>query len=245
MLVRFSTHYYVISLNRQTTALFEAFRDTLIDVRNHGFPVSSSAASTRTAGPGDSAGQDEGQRAFLRTVDEHFGHYYDQDPMIVVVTGEKELQTAFASVTTRPAAIVGRVDGDFSATSPRDLGKIVWPVVREAMSGSRERALRDLGIAADAEKICGVENVGRQMNGTAGATLIVEEDYHVRGSISEADGSVTISPNVDVRDEIDDVIDMLIEKILGSGGNVIFVPGGSLSELGRIVLLLREADGAQ
>ena len=243
--MRVSTHYYVISLNRQTTALFEAFRDTLIGVRNHGFPVSSSTASTRTAGPGGSVGEDEGQHAFLRTVDEHFGHYYDLEPMIVVVAGEKELQTAFTSVTTRPAAIVGRVDGDFSATSPRDLGKIVWPVVREAMSGSRERALLDLEIAADAEKICGVENVGRRINETAGATLIVEEDYHVRGSISEADGSATISPNVDVRDEIDDVIDMLIEKVLGTDGNVFFVPSGSLSELGRIVLLLRESSGAQ
>jgi hypothetical protein len=243
MLVRFSTHYYVISLNRQTTALFEAFRDTLIDVHNHGFPVTSSTGSTGTAGSGDSAGQDEGQRAFLQTVDEYFGYYYDLEPMIVVVTGEEELQTVFTSVTSHRAAIVGRVEGDFSATSPRDLGKIVWPLVREAMSGSRERALRDLEIAADAEKICGVENVGRQMNKTAGATLIVEEDYHVRGSISEADGSATISPNVDVRDEIDDVIDMLIEKVLGSDGNVVFVPSGSLSEQGRIVLLLRETVG--
>jgi hypothetical protein len=77
-----------------------------------------------------------------------------------------------------------------------------------------------------------------------GATLLVEEDYHVRGSISQTDESATISPNADVRDEIDDVIDMLIEKVLGSGGNVVFEPAGSLSKQGRIVLLLRAVDGA-
>jgi hypothetical protein len=241
MLVRFSTHYYVISLSRQTTALFEAFRDTLIDVQNHGFPV---RASTPAAGAAGSADQADGLHAFLRIVDECFGHYYELEPMILVVAGEKELQAAFTSVTTHPAAIVGRVDGDFSTTSQRDLGRIVWPVVKEAMSGSGERALRDLENTADAEKICGLETVGRRVNETVGATLLVEEDYHVRGSISEADGSAAILPSVDVRDEIDDVIDMLIEKVLGSGGNVVFVPSGSLSKLGRIVLLLRGVDGA-
>jgi Bacterial archaeo-eukaryotic release factor family 3 len=243
MLVRFSTHYYVISLNRQTTTLFEAFRDTLIDVRNGGFPIQASAASRPTNGLAGSADRTERLRAFLRIVDERFGHYYDLEPMIVVVTGEKELQAAFTSVTTRGTAVVGRVEGDFSTTSSRDLGKIVWPVVKEAMSGSRERALRALELAEDAEKICGLDKVSRRMNETVGATLLVEEDYHVRGSISVANGSAAISPSVDVRDEIDDVIDMLIEKVLGSGGNVVFVPSGSLSRLGRIVLLLREIEG--
>ena len=241
--MRFSTHYYVISLNRQTAALFEAFRDTLIGVKNQGFPVDASAASTQAAGPPGSDGHSQRLRAFLQIVDERFGHYYDVEPMILVVAGEEELQAAFSSVTTRGAAIVGRVSGDFSTTSPRDLGKIVWSVVKESMSGGRERALRDLERAADSEKICGLDQVGRRVNETVGATLLVEEDYHVRGSISEADGSATISPNVDVRDEIDDVIDMLIEKVLGSGGNVVFVPSGSLSTQGRIVLLLRGKDG--
>lgn len=242
--MRSSTHYYVISLGRRTTTLYEAFRDTLIDVQNHEFPVDASAALPK-AGPADQVSQEKGLRSFLRIVDERFGHCYELEPMTVVVTGEKTLLTAFTSVTTHPAAIAGRVEGDFTATSLYDLGKIVWPVVKEAMTGSRERVLRDLEIAGDARKIYGLETIGRRVNETAGATLLVEEDYHVRGSISEADGSATISPNVDVRDEIDDVIDMIIEKVLGSGGNVIFVPCGSLSELGRIVLLLREVDGTR
>jgi hypothetical protein len=245
MPVRFSTHYYVISLNRQTTALFEAFRDTLIDVRSQGFPVDALCASTPAAGSAGSSGEGDGVRAFLQVVDERFGHYYELEPMILVVTGEEELQTAFTSITTHSSAIVGRIEGDFGATSPRDLGKVVWPVVKEAMSGLRERALRDLEIAEDAEKICGLETVCRRVGETVGATLLVEEDYHLKGSISEADGSATILPTVDVRDEIDDVIDMLVEKVLGSGGNVVFVPNGSLNELGKIVLLLREKHGAR
>lgn len=224
--------------------LFEAFRDTLVDVQNQGFPVYASATATRTDVPAVRDDRDERLHAFMRIVDERIGHYFELEPMVVVVAGEKELQIAFSSVTTKPAAIVGYVDGDFTKTSPSDLGRIVWPVVKEAMSGLRERALRDLENATDAEKICGLETVARRVSGTVGATLLVEEDYHVRGSISQTDESATISPNVDVRDEIDDVIDMLIEKVLGSGGNVVFEPAGSLSKQGRIVLLLRAVDGA-
>lgn len=243
--MRFSTHYYVISLSSRTAQLYEAFRDALIDVQNRGFPLEAPTASTPPDGRTESTDQDERLRAFLRTADECFGHHYELEPMNVVVAGEKDLQGVFVSVTTHRAAIAGCVDGDFSATSPRDLGKIVWPVVKEAMAGSRERALRDLETVPDPQKICGLETVVRRVNEAAGATLLVEEDYHVRGSISEADGSAAILPNVDVRDEIDDVVDMLVEKVLGFGGNVIFVPSGLLSERGRIVLLLRQSDGAR
>jgi hypothetical protein len=238
--VRPSTHYYVISLSSQTTALFEAFRDTLIDIQNGGFPV---VASISTTGPLEKIGKEEQLHKFLQIVDEHFGHYYQMEPMLVVVTGEKELQAAFNSVTAHRRAIVGRIEGDFTGTSLRDLGKIVWPLVKEAMSGLGERALRDLEISGDARKTNGLEAVARRVQEAVGATLMVEEDYHVRGHISEAGGPATVLPNVDVRDEIDDVVDMVIEKVMETGGNVVFVPDGSLSKLGRIVLLLREEHG--
>lgn len=239
MPVRLSTHYYVICLSKQTNTLLEAFRDTLIDIRNQGFPIN---APVSAGGSSESADQSPHVAEFLRDVDQHFGHYYAEEPLAVVVTGEEELLTLFVSVTAHKAAIVGQVDGDFTATSLRDLGKIVWPLVKQTLSGTREMALRDLENAADGRKICGIEAVSRRVNAAAGATLLVEEDYHVRGSISEADGSEEISPNVDVRDEIDDVVDILAEKVLGAGGNVVFLPGGSLRDLGRIVLLLGDVE---
>lgn len=240
--MRLSTHYYVICLNGHASALFEAFRDTLIDIQNEGFPVS---AATAMAEPAESLDEAERRRKFLQVVDEHFRHYYEQEPMVVVVTGEEELQTAFTSVTTHRAAIVGRVNGDFIKTSLHDLGKIVWPVVKEAMSGLRQKALRDLNIATNAQKICGLEAVSPRVAEAKGATLLVEEGYHLRGSIREADGSGTISPSVDVRDEIDDVIDVLVEKILKNDGNVVFMPDGSLRDVGRIVLLSGEVESVR
>ncbi|MEJ2719964.1 MAG: hypothetical protein P8181_02320 [bacterium] len=235
--MRSSTHYYVISLSVTTNTLYEAFRDTLIDIHNQGFPVD---ATTPVVGAGQTKDRSEHLRDSMRVVDRHFHHYYEQDSLSVVVTGEADVQTAFHSVTAHGGAIVGKVDGDFTKTSLHDLGKIVWPVVKEALSGLQDRALQDLDIATDARRICGLEAVGSLVTETAGATLLVEEDFHVRGSIRKTDGTVTVSPSVDLRDEIDDVVDALIEKVVEMSGHVVFMPSGSLGERDRIVLLLRE-----
>jgi len=38
----------------------------------------------------------------------------------------------------------------------------------------------------------------------------------------------------------DDAVDAVIERVLGSGGNVMFMQSGTLAGQGRIVLLLRK-----
>jgi hypothetical protein len=72
--------------------------------------------------------------------------------------------------------------------------------------------------------------------------LLVEEDYHMRGSIAGPEDAPVLSPEVDVRDVIDDAVDAVIEKVLLTGGNVIFTPGGYLVDLKRIALMLPEED---
>jgi hypothetical protein len=235
--VLLSTHYYVLSLGAQTSMLFEAFRDYLIDIVNQGFPVE---APVRKSSLIDA----DRQRQLARVVDECFGHHYAIDPLGLVVVGDKEMRSAFISVTTHGEAVIGSIDGDHSATAIRDLGKIVWPVVKEAMSGVVGSAMRDLEASAERGQVAsGLETVARLVNEGVRATLLVEDDYHMRGSIAGARQLTFISPEVDVRESIDDTVDAVIEQVLASGDNVVFTPSGSLSDRGRIVLLL--GDGAR
>jgi len=229
-------HYYVISLSKRANALFEAFRDTLIDIRNGGFPVERPTPIRDSVDMGD---EDERLRETLGIVDDCFGRYYEQEPLKLVVVGESDMLSLFSSVTAHQDAILGRVLGEYSATSPHDLGKIVWPIVKEAMSGLQDRAMRDLEIAERKRQIAfGVDAVGRCASAGVGTTLLVEGDYHVRGSIEAVGQSFSVSQEVDVMEAMDDVVDLVIEKVLAVGGNVVFVPSGSLKRLNRIVLLL-------
>jgi Bacterial archaeo-eukaryotic release factor family 3 len=228
--VHFSTHYYVLSLGATTNVLFEAFRDSLIDVENQGFPVP--GPSVRPNGPA--------RRELARTVDDCFGRYYSREPLQVVMVGSADMRFAFSSVTTHGMAIIGWVEGDHTATSPRDLGQIVWPIVKEGMSGVLERAMRDLEVSeARGDLASGLEAVVRAAGGSVRATLLVEDDYRRKGSISGTSEPPRISTSVDVRDAIDDVVDAVIEKVIAAAGNVVFAPPGTLRDRERIVLLHR------
>jgi hypothetical protein len=230
--VSLSTHYYVLSLGAKTNRLFEAFRDALIEVENQGFPVTAPSSTSNFL--------DRDQlRELARIVDKCFVHYYMLDPLRLVVVGAREMQSALSSVTAHGTAVIARIEVDHTATHARDLGQIVWPVVKRAISGVRGRALGDLEASEGRGQMAtGLEAVALELNKGLRATLLVEDDYHLRGSVGRTGQSPVVSPDVDVRDSLDDAVDVVIERVLESGGNVVFAPGGSLSDWNRIVLLL-------
>jgi hypothetical protein len=232
--MQLSIHYYVLSLSEQTSRFYEGFRDKLIDIQNTNFPFENSIDASNPAS------KDTQLREFLHQTEQHFAHYYQQDPLRLVVVGEKSNLAIFEALTTHRDAIIGTVEGDYTATSPRDLGKIAWSVVKEAMAGANENAMRDLKTAASKHKVVsGIDAVGQSAQTETGSTLYVEEDYHVKGSIHKTDHSLVFSKHVDIWEVIDDVVDLIIEKVLKMGGAVIFLNSGSLMKFERIALILR------
>jgi hypothetical protein len=112
------------------------------------------------------------------------------------------------------------------------------------MAGLKETALRELEIAEKTQKlVVGLEAVGRCSDVQVGSTLLVEEDYHVRGSMKKMDQTLVVSRDVDVREVMDDVVDTIIERVLEIGGNVIFMNTGSLKRQKRIALILSGVEG--
>jgi len=232
--MQLSIHYYVLSLSEQTTKLYEGFRDKLIDIQNTNFPLE---ISIDAANP---ASENTQLRKLFSQTDQHFAHYYQQDPLRLVVVGEKNNLAIFEALTTHRDAIIGTVKGNYTVTSSHDLGKIVWPVVKEAIAGATKNAMRELTTAAKAKKVVsGIGAVGQSAETETGSTLYVEEDYHVKGSIRKADHSLIFSKHVDIWEVIDDVVDLIIEKVLKMDGTVIFLNSGSLKKLDRIALILR------
>jgi len=169
--MQLSIHYYILSLSNQTCRLYEGFRDKLIDIQNKNFPFESSI----DAGNPDS--QNTQLREFFLKTDQHFGHYYKQDPLRLVVAGEKKNLAVFDALSFHRDVIVGTVEGDYTATSAHDLGKIVWPVVKVAIiAGANKNALRDLEKAARVKKVVsGIDAVGLELlylNGHEVKTLL-------------------------------------------------------------------------
>ena len=230
-----SIHYYALSLSEQTNRLYEGFRDKLIDIQNTNFPFKISIDA------GNPASKDTQLRKFFHRTKQRFAHYYEQDPLRLVVVGEKSNLAVFEGLATHQDVLIGMVEGDYTATSPHDLGMIVWPVVKEAIAGANENAMRDLATADKVKKVVsGIDAAGQLAETETGSTLYVEEDYHVKGSIRKTDRSVIISKHVNLLEVIDDVVDLIIEKVLKMGGAVIFLKSGSLIKFERIALVQRD-----
>lgn len=221
--MKLSTHYYVLSLGERTNRLYEAFRDTLIDIENTWFPLVSSR------GPSQPDLSDAQLRTLLLRVDHHFGHYFAQDPLGVVLAGNSRSQAMFSSVTEYPGVIIGRTNDDLSTTSLTDVGSIVWPIVKGVMAGAGEKLERELEEATRAHNIAvGIDEVVKSVNSGVGATLLVEEGYRVPPPESSS-----------LLDDTDNVVDLLVDKVLARGGNVIFVDNDLLARFQHIALILR------
>jgi len=233
--VKLTTHYYVLSLSEQTSMLYEAFRDTLIDIQNKVFPIESSTDMSVTIEPSLRNSQ---LREFIRAADQHFDHYFKQDPLRLIVVGEKEHLSIFGSLTSHQDVLIGSVEGRYTATTPHDLGKIVWPIVKKAMAGTGEKARRGLDAAEHPQNVVsGIDAVGHLAGSETGGTLFVEEDYRMKGGIREMDHSLITPQDLDIQEAMDDVVDVVIEKVLEKGGNVIFLENGALAKFQRIALI--------
>jgi hypothetical protein len=178
----------------------------------------------------------------MRSVDEYFNSYDSNHPLGLIVVGSEELQSAFDAVTTHASAVVGRVTRDRSGIGDADLGRIVWLTAKEIISAVRNRALRDLeACAGQGLLVSGLPAVVLAAATGTGGTLLVEEGFRVRGSLLIASQPPMISKAVDIRDANDDAVDAVIDQVLRSGGNVVFMHDGALVDQGRIALIPGEA----
>lgn len=223
--VKLSTHYYVLTLSESTNRLYEAFRDNLIDIQNTWFPLKS---------PTRPALNDAQLRTLAQTVDDSFAHYYNQDPLGMVLAGTERNRNAFASVTAYPNMIIGKAEGDYSTTSLGDLGRIVWPIVKAVMASAGQKMERDLETAEREHNVAvGIDAVVESVDAGVGTTLLVEDGYRVHPPESDA-----------LIEDCDNIVDVVIDKVLALGGNVIFVEDDSLSRFQQIALILhQQADG--
>lgn len=220
--MKLSTHYYVLSLSERSNRLYEAFRGNLIDIENTWFPIES------TTGPLEPALNDVQLRTLLQRVDHHFGQYYKQDPLGMVLAGTKRNQSAFTLLTAHSEVIIGKAEGEHSTTGANDLGEIVWPIVKAVMASAGEKVVRQLEAASRASNIAiGIEAVTKSVDSGIGATLLVEEHLQVKPEASSS-----------LFDDWDNVVDAVVDKVLALRGNVIFVEDGVLQKFQRIALIL-------
>jgi hypothetical protein len=126
--------------------------------------------------------------------------------------------------------------------SSSDLGKIVWSVVRQGLTGENDRVRDELQTAAESKMIVlGFDTVGQAVQSVDVSTLVVEDDYHTHGSFGETDGALMFSPHVEVSELIDDAVDLIVETVLAKDPNVVLLKSDKRTKFEKVALIVRDA----
>ncbi len=235
-----SITYYTLSLSAEFVRLFEGYRDTLIEVTERGFPFANPIPRGSNLELSTSL-KETRLKEFFNQVDKAFIHIHHNNPKPLVLTGVEKNISAYRNVADNKKIILTSIDGNHDHTPVHELAKLVWPVVREKMAEEREKMIGRINKALSAHKFAsGLEEVWRLANEERGELLLVEEGYHQAVKLSEDGRSfVKIDPPVNGTNTVDDLVDEIAEKIVSTGGNVVFTDNGTLSGYDRIGLILK------
>ena len=236
--------YWVLALSEKPTRLYEGTRDSLVEVKEAGFPMVHTGPGGASALPSGfgvnrSAYRDEYHRQFFRKVDSALRPFMLDDPLPLVVVGVDRYLSFFNEVSAHTDSILATLTGSHDKTSLSNLADLVWPVVKESLAEERKQVLDELGQAVGEQKSAStVGEVWLMANQGRGRKLIVEEDFHYPARLDEK-GILHPADDPTAEDVIHDAVDEIIEIVLRKGGKVVFEDNGTLEKHGRIALILR------
>ena len=235
--------YWVLSLSEQSTRLYAATRDDLEEITTGGFPMRHTGPGGDTALPGGqgvntSAYRDDRHRQFFREADTAFGARAAEDPLPLALAGVDRYLAFYREVSS--ADIIATLRGNVDDLSAHDLGRRIWPSVREGFTARRREVLQQLEEAMSQRRVASTLGEVWHLAGLGrGKVLVVEEGYHQPARLN-AQGQLDL--NVDdptAPDVMDDAVDEAITAVLAKGGQVVFVEDGELAFHSRIALMLR------
>lgn len=240
-----TTRYWVLVLSEKPTRLYEGTRDSLIEIQSDTFPMEHTGPGGSSALPGGpgvniSAYRDEYHRKFFRSVDKALKNYMDDDRLPLVIVGVDRYHSFFNEVTNYQNLIFGRITGNYDKTPAHELAKLVWPLVEEKLAEKQTQSLAELQKAVSDRRVASeISDVWRLANEGRGHMLLVEKDFHYPARLDPDTQILTPAEDITAPDVIDDAVDEIIEAVIATGGEVVFMENGQLDDHQRLAMILR------
>lgn len=239
----FERPYWVLAVAADRVVLWSGDQARVTEEKDHGFPVmrvydEPDPERREQIGDVPSTFRDEETKTFLREADTEAGKVLAADPRPLYVVGEGAALTLLdaggpiARATTAQIPHAGLAGAD-----PATVHRVVEPAVRAHAEGEIGDALRQLDAARGRKAFTsGLDDVRQAAESATIAHLVVEENF--RTTVRDAaEHLVPAEPGDPGARE--DVVDEVIERALGTGAQVSFVPDDTLTDEARIAAVLR------
>ncbi len=232
-------NYYTLSLSAGFIRLFEAYRDKFSEIIEGGFPFAN--PFPRGTNLEESTYWKEARlREFFHMVDRSFLQIQHQHPMQIVLTGVEKNLALYKEVSGLAGNILLTLEGNYDNTAPHELASLVWPEVKNKMAEKRMKVLQRLDEAIGRKRlVTGIEEVWKLALEGRGELLVVEEDYQQSAQVNNNGDAITLVETHGVRGTTDDLVDDIAEKVISTGGRVVFAENGSLSKYNQIAMVLK------
>lgn len=257
--VQSNPDYLLLILDGDSAHLYSSTVGSLAKVDDGDFPIrrdsTTDSRDTRSR-PGRRRGarprrteqrNREQLRGFLRRVDALVAQRLAEQPQPVIVMASDRVLSDYLSVTLLSERIIGLARGNGSRMGVRRLERIVRPLLAEHLADLEAAAQDTLSARLPGrEVLTGLAACWHAAQAERPELLLVEKGYAMPARLSD-DGwllSLTGPDERELPEVIDDAVDELIELVIDKGGQVRFVPDGSLPDGDRVamsVLLPRPA----
>ncbi len=173
---------------------------------------------------------------FLHQADVALTRVLTDHPLPVVVVGAARTGGHFRKLSHNLKHIVEFIHGNHDEATIPELVALLAPSVADLEKTRQHELIKQLDAAMDAHKLAlGIHEVWRYAMQDKGRSLVVEEGYFYP---SDENGVPVLSHTHEEKPYyLKDAVDIVIERVLGSGGKVAFVDKGLLDRFNHIALV--------
>lgn len=238
--------YWVLAMSENSTNLFAGVLDNLDEVGTSESPLTNTESGDSIKLPDSqemntSANRgDDLHHQYLHKADAVLTTLMATDPLPLVLVGIDRYFSLFNEVSAHKDAVIATLSGNHDKTSPHDLGKLIYPIIQDALTEQRKAALERLENAIGAQ-LCasGMEEAWRMAQEGRGDLLLIEEGFRYPARVDSSGIKLVSADDLTAIDVMDDAVDELIEAVMGKGGKVVFVDDETLENHQRVALILR------
>jgi hypothetical protein len=254
-MTKYAVPYYVLMLSEKRIRLFQGQGSSLLEIKGEQFPFeyretyeyntpsrgsSTFNAQMRSFEHDKSTLEHVRISDFFRAADGILGEYLVPGNILVLMGVEKSL-SLFEQTTDHKDHIMGKIQGNYDHQSLSELHRLVDEPISnfrrkcwtDAVESFRERIGEGLGVT-------GIQDIWTVVQEGRGRTLLVEKDFKIPGFVEHHNGHfLELRPPVESHDILPDAVDELIEKVLTTGGDILFTDNDALAEYHGMALITR------